>query len=854
MKKIILVDGNNLMFRSYYATAYTGNILKNSDGLPTNALYGFVSMINKIIEEENPEYMAVAFDIGKNFRHEKYDDYKAGRKETPEDLKLQMPIAKKILEAMGITSLEKEMYEADDIIGTLVKMTTNDIDYDATIVSSDKDLLQLINYETDVKLLKQKGHIRYNEEKFKEDFGIAPIRIIDLKALSGDPSDNIPGVKGIGDKTALNLLQKYENLDGIYEHIDEIKGALQNKLIEGKKDAYFSKEIATIYCDVPLEISLEDVKYRGINEEELSKIYTELEFYSFLRNIRTKKVVETVKFELIENDTITLDKNFAFYIECDKENYHHANILGMGVYDGVNSYFIKDVNLITSFLTRHSTISKYTYDLKKNLYLMKKSNATIDNVSFDAMISSYLLGYSNQDDIAVLMNQDNIDIGFYKDLLKTDFGDVASLCVSKAKYIYDIYSKHIENLESENMMALYQDIELPLIKVLCDMEYEGIIVKKEILKEMQQGVKENLRIVCDEIYEMALEKFNLASPRQLGVILFDKLGLPAGKKTANGYRTDVKTLHKIINLHPIVSKILEYRNLEKLNTTYLEGFYKYICDDAKVHTIFKQNLTRTGRLSSIEPNIQNIPAREGEARKIRKAFLASPDSVFLCADYSQIELRILAHISGDETLIEAFKNDDDIHTKVASDIFEVAEENVTSEMRKSAKAVIFGIVYGISGFGLGENLEISAKDAKKFIDKYYELYPKVKEYMDTIVIKAKEAGYVTTMFNRKRVIDELNSSAYMVRVAGERIALNTPIQGASADIIKKAMVEIAKEFKNQNIKSKMVMQVHDELIFDTLISEKEIVRNIVKDKMENVVTLTVPLKVKIAEGTNWYEA
>lgn len=857
MKKIILVDGNNLMYRSYYATMYSGSSLKTAAGLPTNALYGFTSMINKIIDEEHPTYMAVAFDIGKNFRHEKYLNYKAGRKEIPPDLLKQMPIAKQILKAMGIVNLEKEMYEADDIIGTIVEMCLEDKEFDSTIISSDKDLLQLINNETDVKLLKQKDFIRYDEKTFIKEFGIKPINIIDLKALAGDSSDNIPGVKGVGDKTALALLQEYENIDGVYANIDGIKGAVRARLIADKDNAYFSKELATIYKEVPLDVKLIDLKYDGPKKEELIKLFTELEFYSFLKNIREPKIIEEVNYQITNDlNNISISDDFAFFIDLDNENYHSANILGMSIYDGENSYYL-DKSLIKDFFLKYQDRTKYTFDIKKALYVMKTLGVELLNINYDLMLATYLLNYSTSDDIAFIINKKVNIVLTFAELKKAKFSDlnkVISDSILKAKYIFDTKNTYLDELDKEDMTSLFNDIEIPLANVLCDMEYTGITVDKKVLEDMQETVQVKLEMISKDIYDLAGEKFNISSPMQLGNILFGKLGLPGGKRTQRGFKTDIKALHKVSSLHPIVEKVLEYRNLDKLNSTYLEGFFKYIGKDKKVHTIFKQNLTRTGRLSSIEPNIQNIPSREEEGRKIRKAFLPSANSIFLCADYSQIELRILAHVSQDETLIDAFNKGQDIHTKVASDIFGVSEEAVTKQMRKSAKAVIFGIVYGISGFGLGENLEISSKDAKVFIEKYYELYPNVKKYMDDVVNKAREDGYVTTLFNRKRAIEELNSPVFMVRNAGERIALNTPIQGTSADIIKKAMVAIQNSFKESNLKSKMLLQVHDELIFDTLKTEVEQVKEIIKDKMENVIKLSVPIKVEIDDGDNWYEA
>lgn len=857
MKKLILIDGNNLLFRSYYATAYTGVIMRNSKGFPTNALYGFTSMMNKIIEEENPEYIAVAFDIGKNFRAAKYAFYKDGRKETPSDLVKQMPYARKILEAMGIKYFELAPYEADDIIGTFCKKVVEDDNFNATIVSSDKDLLQLINDQIDIKLLKQKGFIRYNPITFFADYQIEPINIIDLKALAGDASDNIPGVKGIGEKTALNLLSTYKTIENLYLHIDEVKGKTKEKLEVDKEMAFISKEIATIYKDVPLEVdSLEDLKYTPIFENNnLYSLYEELEFYSFLKKMTKKEEEINIPFTELENvNDLKLDDVVSFYIEVDKTNYHLGNILGMSISDKFNNYFVKK-ELIKDVMPLLENKTLYTFDEKKNIVALNKLGVNAPNVQYDLNIVAYLLNYTIKDDLAYLLKNNGYDINFYEDTIeknKYDLAEIKKDIVLKSKFILETYDKFISDLEKEEMLDLFNNIEMPLTSVLADMEITGVKVSKDILDNMKDELKIKIDRISNEIYNLVGEEFNISSPKQLGEILFIKLGLPGGVKTQKGYKTDVKVMHKLLGTHPVIEKVLEYRNISKIYSTYVEGLENYIYDDGRVHTIFKQTLTRTGRLSSVEPNIQNIPVRDEEGRKIRKAFLPSNDC-FLSADYSQIELRILAHISECQELIDAFNNNQDIHTKVAADIHGIPEIAVTKEMRSTAKAVIFGIVYGISGFGLGENLEISAKDAKKFIEKYYELYPGVKKYMDNIVASAYKDGYVRTLFNRKRVIDELTSNNYMVRQSGERIALNTPIQGTSADIIKKAMIDIYEEFKKSNIKSKLVIQVHDELIIDLVESEKELVTKIVTDKMINAIKLAVPLKVSSDYGRDWYE-
>ncbi len=854
MKKIILVDGNNLLFRSYYATAYSGSLLKNSKGFPTNALYGFVGMMTKIIHEEEPEYIAVAFDIGKNFRKEKYDFYKEGRKKTPEELHMQEPYARKILHAMGIPYFELAPYEADDIIGTFAKMVEEDPDFIGTIISSDRDLLQLVSPQLDMKLLKQKDYIRYDVKKFQEDYGLDPIKIIDLKGLAGDSSDNIPGVKGIGEKTALGLLQQYGSIEGIYEHIDEIKGKAKEKLLIDKESAFQSKEIATIYKEVPLEVKdLEEIKYVPKNGEELYEVYEELEFYSFLKGLKNETNEVKINLKELESVDELVSEEYAFYLELDGTNYHTANIIGMGLSSKTENFFVPKDKIVSTFEKLQDKIL-YTFDYKKALVTLHRLGISC-KVNTDLQIAYALLQDSSKDDIAFYMVPNGYQVEFLEILWKKKEGLTPKWqeeIVLKSKFIFESRDRAILDLKRDDMYDLFIKIEMPLAPVLAKMEITGIKVDKEVLSSMKEEMKVRIDALTKEIYELAGCEFNISSPKQLGEILFIKLGLPGGKKTEKGYKTDVKVLHKLLGMHPMIEKILEYRNVTKLNSTYLEGMESYIMEDGKIHTIFKQNFARTGRLSSTEPNLQNIPVRDEEGRKIRRAFLPCNDC-FLSSDYSQIELRILAHISGSKELQDAFIHDADIHTKVASDIYGVKEEEVTKKMRSTAKAVIFGIVYGISGYGLGENLEISQKDAKEFIEKYYELYPGVKHYMDSIVEEAYASGAVRTLLNRRRVIPELNSNQFMVRQAGERIALNTPIQGTSADIIKKAMVEIDEQFEKENIKSKMVLQVHDELIFDVIEEEKEKVEKIVTEIMTHTIELDVPLKVSHDYGVNWYD-
>ena len=856
MEKVILVDGNNLMFRSYYATAYSGSLMKNKEGFPTNALFGFVNMMNKIIAEESPKYIAVAFDVGKTFRHDSYTEYKGGRIETPDDLKKQFPKAKEILDAMGIKYLECPGYEADDIIGTLAKMVDENDEYIATIVSSDKDLLQLISPDVEVKLLKQKDYIRMNKEVFMEHYGIEPIRMIDLKALMGDASDNIPGVKGIGEKTALKLLQEYTSIENLYVNIDKLKGATKIKIEEGKDDAFMSKSLATIYTSVPLNITLNDLVYTNNHSSKLIDIYKELEFYSFIKKEQSiPKKEEDLKINIITDTfSLTLTTDTSVYIELDSDNYHNANIIGLSIYNKDIYGYIPYEALIknSNFL---NNINILTYDIKRLYSALYKNNIIINKPSYDAMIASYLLNYNIKDDIAYLANNLGYNLPFYDKKENLTEEEFIKRSINKAKFIYNTKETLINQMINEEVIDLYNNIELPLSIVLAKMELEGIRVNRQVLLDMKEELNIKIDLISKDIYNYAGEEFNISSPKQLGSILFEKLNLPHGKKGKSGnYSTDEQTLLKVGVQYPIIERILEYRTLTKLLSTYVDGILNTISTDGKIHTIYTQTLTRTGRLSSIEPNLQNIPIRNEYGRKIRKAFVPEDNSVILSSDYSQIELRVFAHMSKVSDLINAFNNNMDIHTKTAMDIFHVPEEGVTKSMRRQAKAVNFGILYGISSYGLSEDLGISPKEAKEFINTYFETYPGIKDYMNETIKKAHELGYVKTIMNRKRVIEELNNTNYLIKNMGERMALNTPIQGSSADILKKSMIEIQNEFEKRNLKSKMLLQVHDELIFNVLNDELDVVKQIVKQIMENTYKLEVPLVVDIEYGTDWYEA
>ena len=873
MKKIILVDGNNLLFRSYYATSYSGVIMKNSKGFPTNGLYGFINMINKIIEEEKPNYILVAFDKGKTFRHEKYSEYKAGRREMPEELKLQFPKAKEVLDAMGIKHFEIDNYEADDIIGTLAKTVDLEDEFIATIISSDKDLLQLISKEVEVKLLKTKGFIRFDEKTFKDTYGTTPIHMIDLKALMGDASDHIQGVKGIGEKTAINLLTKYQSLDNVYEHLNEIGGKTKEKLEQGKDDAYMSYDLATIYKEVPIPFSLEDCIYIGMNIKDYKDILEELEFKSLLKKINFESEEQQTlnldedkeeKIQIVDYKNFDFNKPYSFYLEMDGYTYSKSKVIGCGFSNLKESCFMMIDELIANKEILENNIEKYTYDLKRMIILLHQYGININNCNYDSMIASYLLDYKLEDDITVLMNQFNYNCPSYEETYGTEkkkkevnIETAKEQCINKSRFIYDTRSKILLEIDDYDETKLFNEIEMPLSLVLADMELTGIRVDKKYLLNLKEELETKMKLMQEEIYKLADVEFNILSPKQLGEVLFDKLKIEYPKKRKKddtSYSTSKDILDKIKDKNEIVEKVLEYRNLSKLYANYCVGLLDEIREDGKIHTIFNSCLTRTGRLSSSKPNLQNIPIRSDYSKLVRKAFIPEDNSILMSSDYSQIELRVFAHMADAKNLQEAFIEDKDIHAKTASDIFKVPIEQVDKKMRRIAKTVNFGILYGISSFGLSEDLKIDVASAKEFLNNYLNTYQGIKEYMEKEKEEAYQKGYVTTIMNRRRKIDELKSSNYMVRSSGERMALNTPIQGSAADILKKAMVELYRAMQEKKLKSKILIQVHDELVFNIYNDELEIMKELVKEKMEKVVKLSVPLKVDIETGNDWYEA
>jgi DNA-directed DNA polymerase len=853
MEKVVLIDGNNLIFRSYYATAYRGELLTNSKGLPTNAIYAYVQMLIKIIAEEKPTHIMVAFDKGKTFRHESYDDYKGGRNETPSELKQQIPYAKQITRAMGITVEELENYEADDIIGTYSKK----IETEVLLVSSDRDLLQLISPNVKMKLLKMKDFIYYDEKSFYEDYGIKPIEVIDLKALMGDSSDNIKGVTGIGEKTALKLIKEYHTIDNLYKNIDNLKGKIKENLLNDKESAYKSLELATIYLNVPIEVNLEKIVYKGSDEEELNSLLKELEFTSLFNKMKMKKNEEKLEIEIIEDTNFSLNEDYSLYLLSSNLSYFKSKTLGVAISTKDKNYFIKTEYFNDKIF--NNNFNKYTYDVKRVDVALSLLNFN-NNINFDNYIAYYLLNEKITEDIAFIMNNKGYDIKLNEDIFKKDKilieeENLINDACKKARFIYEEKNRLIEEIDKNDLHYLYYDIELKLALILANMEKEGILVDKSYLDNLEIEIRAKLKDLEEKIYAISEEEFNISSPKQLGVILFEKLNIPYPKKSKNSnYSTDKEVLDKIRIFNPIVSLVEEYRMLSKLNSNYVVGLKEQIMSDNKIHTIYNQCLTRTGRLSSKDPNLQNIPNHDEYGRLIRKCFISQEGYTFLSSDYSQIELRLFAEFSNVDSLKEAFINNEDIHRFTAAKIFNKDIKDVTKEERSKAKAVNFGIIYGISSFGLANDLSINVNDAKDFIDKYMEKFHGIKEYMKKEVEDAKKLGYVKTIMNRKRLIDEIKSSNYMIRMQGERMALNTPIQGSGSDILKKAMIDIDTEFKNKKIKSKMLLQIHDELVFEVKEEEIEIVKEIVKEKMENAFKLSVPLIVDINLGKDLYEA
>ena len=871
MDKIILLDGNSLSYRAFYAMP----ALQNKSGLYTNSVYGFTLMLERMLEDIKPKYALVAFDKGKQtFRHKTYQDYKGTRDKTPSELVEQFGYVRELLDSYGIKYEEHFDYEADDIIGSYAKLAEK-AGLEVIIISGDKDLTQLASDNITIYYTRrgvtEVDH--YTPEFINEKYGLSPKQIIDMKGLMGDKSDNIPGIAGIGEKTAIKLLAEYKTVENVLDNIDNISGKkLKERLAEGKEDALLSKELATIFTEVPVENKLEDLTFSE-NRSKKKELFEKLEFVSFLKKLAENDDVDVDGKEEKELEIINADEktelsfeNSSLHIECFTEDYHNSDVVNIVVYEDENVYIFSEDNFFENKFVRNyleSDAEKVVYDYKKILYIAKRNGISdIAGNVFDVKIAAYLL------DVTVKTELDKIVFNTLGNIIKSEEeiygkGVKRTLPTNEILYpylaqvvksIFDLKEIQSARLKEENMDSLYKNIEIKVARVLANMEYEGIHVSKKALEDMSDELDERIKILEASIHTLAGSEFNIASPKQLGIVLFEDLGLPPVKKTKTGYSTSVEVLEQLQHSHEIIPLIMEYRVLTKLNSTYAKGLVKDITREGKIHTRYEQTLTQTGRLSSVNPNLQNIPTRIEEGKKIRKAFIpASDDRVILSIDYSQIELRVLAHMAQDKGMIDAFTHDLDIHTKTASEVNGVSLDEVTPTMRREAKAVNFGIVYGISDFGLANNLGITRKRAKEFIDKYLKTFSGVNKYMTDIVEFAKEHGYVETLYNRRRALPEINAKNKIVASLNARLAMNTPIQGTAADIIKLAMINAFDYIEKTKVDAKLLLQVHDELIFDV---NKDVVDEFTVEMvkiMEEAVELDVKLKAEASSGSSWYD-
>lgn len=861
MKKLLILDSNSLMNRAFYALPP----LTNSEGVHTNAIYGFTNMLLKMKDDINPDYVVAAFDKkAPTFRHKEYGDYKAGRKRMPEELAEQFPLIKELLALLGIKIYELDGFEADDIIGTTAKIAADE-GMEVYIVTGDKDALQLADKNINVVITKKgvSETAEYNKETFIEEFGVTPTQFIDVKGLMGDKSDNIPGVPGVGEKTAYKLIKEYGSVEEVLKNIDNISGKkLKENLETYSEQAIFSKKLATIMTEVPIDNLMEEIKVENIiNKEGLKELLIKLQMKSSLARFigeEEKKVEVNIKdIESLDNlkELLSEDKTYyiAYLIEEAPLNSKRKlkklyfgednNGLSFDFEKSIKKYEKETLRILKSFFEDKNK-KKVIHDAKTLIKILSRMDIKVDNFDFDTAIAAYIIDSSK---------------GQYplNEVIATYIGDEIKNgeegLIEGVSYMHTLYKVLKDKIKNEDMEELYYNVEHPLITVLADMEEEGFKVDENVLDELAVKFKKEIEVVQSEIYDLADEEFNINSPKQLGKILFEKLDLPVIKKTKTGYSTNVDVLDKLRDKHPIIDKITYYRQMTKINSTYVEGMKALIDVDGAIHTSFNQTVTTTGRLSSTEPNLQNIPIRYEMGREIRKIFVTKEKSdKLLSADYSQIELRVLAHISGDENMINAFKGHSDIHTKTASEVFNVPIDEVTPLMRSSAKAVNFGIVYGISDFSLAQDLGITKKEAAEYMRIYFDRYPKIKEYLDNIIKDSKEVGYVTTILNRKRFIPEIKSSNKIVKALGERLAMNAPIQGSAADIIKIAMINVFNRLKKENLRSTLILQVHDELILNVKEDEFDIVERLVKEEMENVYKLSVPLDVDVNFGDTWY--
>ncbi|MEO2204365.1 DNA polymerase I [Paenibacillus pabuli] len=883
MEKFILIDGNSIIYRAFFAMPP----LTNSKGLHTNAVYGFTTMLLRLLEEHKPTHVMVAFDAGKvTFRHEGYQEYKGGREKTPPELSEQFPLLKELLQGLGIAQFELAGFEADDIIGTLTKRA-DEAGRQVLVVSGDKDMLQLASEHVHIGLTR-KGVTEielYDPAQIKERYGLTPLQIIDLKGLMGDASDNIPGIPGVGEKTALKLLHQFGSVEEVLNGTGELKGKMKEKIEAHAEDARMSKQLATIHREVPLEQTWDDMQFAGLKEEQAGPALAKLEFKSLLERLsfsgHAGSAAEAVpaaevKSTIATEETIgelfgSLESIDVLHVETHGDNPHQAKLIGVAIGSGETYVYLSPevLNAEAAAPVRewlgHPDKPKRGYDLHRIDLALHAHGLEFAGASFDVQLAAYLLdptesnqtisGLTSKYGLPSLVEDDTV-MGKGAKYKVPDAEILGDFLCRKAAAVAAIIPLQEQALENDEMNALFHELEMPLSRILADMEKQGIKANTADLQALGREFEEQISRLMAEIYRLSGTEFNLNSPRQLGEILFDKLGLPVVKKTKTGYSTDAEVLEKLAPYHDVVQLILQYRQLAKLQSTYVEGLLKEISErDGKVHTFYRQTIAATGRLSSQFPNLQNIPIRLEEGRKIRKVFVPSePGWSILAADYSQIELRVLAHISDDERLKEAFLHDMDIHTKTASDVFGVKAEEVDSDMRRSAKAVNFGIVYGISDYGLSQNLNITRKEAAQFIDQYFEVFQGVRRYMDDIVKEARQDGFVKTLLERRRYLPEINASNFNLRSFAERTAMNTPIQGTAADIIKLAMVQMDEALRERNLKSRMLLQVHDELVFEVPADELELMKELVPSVMEKALELSVPLKAEVSFGENWYEA
>ena len=869
MERLLILDSNSLLNRAFYAIPP----LTNSEGIHTNAVYGFTNMLFKMKEEIKPDYIVAAFDRkAPTFRHKEYEDYKAGRKKMPPELGEQFPLVKEVLNLLAVNIYEIDGFEADDIIGTLAQFAEKN-GIEVFIVTGDRDALQLASDNIKVVITK-KGVTEtavYNKEAFIEEFGVTPTQYIDVKGLMGDKSDNIPGVPGVGEKTAFKLISTYGSMEGVLSHIDEISGKkLKENLETYSEQAIFSKKLATIMTEVPIEFDLEDIKSQeNYNKEELKKLFFKLGMKSLLAKLPGDDLEgeeEVAKIEINEVTTIegfkevlsvkegiafisysTCNANLYSKIELDKLYINYGDKVSLIDFKLINMENSNEaINLLKAFM-EDEKIEKVIQDGKNLVTILTKHNIEVKKFIFDTVVAAYLIDSAKSNyPLEVLINE-------Y--LMKEVKGEGDELICNAMASMKELYEYLKDRIDKEGMDELYYEVEHPLISILSSMEAIGFNVNREKLDELAVKFKEEISRTEKEIYELCEEEFNISSPKQLGKILFEKLDLPVIKKTKTGYSTNAEVLEKLMDKHPVVEKIIYYRQITKLNSTYVEGLKNVIDEDGAIHSSFNQTVTTTGRLSSTEPNLQNIPVKYEMGREIRKVFIPQESTdVLLSCDYSQIELRVLAHMSDDKNMIDAFNHHSDIHTKTASEVFKVPVEEVTPLMRSRAKAVNFGIVYGISDFSLSQDLKITRKEAAEYMEIYFDRYPKIKGYLKSVKEEAKEKGYVLTVLNRRRFIPEIKSSNKIVKALGERLAMNAPIQGSAADIIKLAMVKVYNRIKKENLESQMILQVHDELILNVKENELEIVKALVKEEMENVLKMSVTLEVDTNIGNTWYDA